>query len=275
MSQFCKRVLAVTSLGVVAVLEGCATLTGNENQPVSITAQTDVGQPVQGVRCSLRNDKGAWTTMAPSFVNVARSAEDLVIECRREGMPDGFARAISRAHGAMFGNIIFGGAIGAIIDHSKGTGYEYPNTIPVQMGRSIVVDRSNQHQVQEEPFLGIQQARAAPPAPAPTQPATTPTTPPAAPPNPAAVSLTSGSQLSDARYGGIQFPAQQELPKKPAPIAAMSFEVEKLARAQGCNAPKGAELLTEPGSVETYRVRCNGGGELIVKCEFRNCRVLN
>jgi hypothetical protein len=41
----------------------------------------------------------------------------------------------------MFGNIIFGGGIGAIIDHSNGTGYDYPNQIPVRMGESVVVDK--------------------------------------------------------------------------------------------------------------------------------------
>ena len=46
----------------------------------------------------------------------------------------------------MFGNIIFGGGIGAIIDHSKGTGYNYPNDLPVKMGESITVDRREEQQ---------------------------------------------------------------------------------------------------------------------------------
>ena len=41
----------------------------------------------------------------------------------------------------MFGNIIFGGGIGALIDHSKGTGYDYPDQLPVKMGESVVVDK--------------------------------------------------------------------------------------------------------------------------------------
>ncbi len=44
----------------------------------------------------------------------------------------------------MFGNIIFGGGIGAIIDHSKGTGYNYPDALPVEMGRSKIVDRAQE-----------------------------------------------------------------------------------------------------------------------------------
>jgi hypothetical protein len=43
----------------------------------------------------------------------------------------------------MFGNIIFGGGIGAIIDHSKGTGYNYPDNLPVKMGEAVTVDRND------------------------------------------------------------------------------------------------------------------------------------
>jgi hypothetical protein len=43
----------------------------------------------------------------------------------------------------MFGNIIFGGGIGAIIDHNKGTGYDYPDVMPVQMGKAVTVDKKD------------------------------------------------------------------------------------------------------------------------------------
>ncbi len=42
------------------------------------------------------------------------------------------------------GNIIYGGGIGAMIDHSKGTGYNYPDQISVEMGKSKVIGRSEQ-----------------------------------------------------------------------------------------------------------------------------------
>jgi len=37
-----------------------------------------------------------------------------------------------------------GGSVGAIIDHNKGTGYNYPDQLPVEMGKSVVVDRKVQ-----------------------------------------------------------------------------------------------------------------------------------
>jgi len=46
----------------------------------------------------------------------------------------------------MFGNIVFGGGIGAIIDHNTGKGYDYPNQLPVKMGEAVVVDKKAEQQ---------------------------------------------------------------------------------------------------------------------------------
>lgn len=132
---------AVTLLTVVSIVSGCASLTSSEMQPVSLTAQTADGKVIEQAECTLRNDKGSWQAKTPSYVEVRRSAEDLLVECKKPGLADGLLRAISRAAGGMFGNILFGGGIGALIDHNKGTGYNYPNTLPVKMGASVVIDR--------------------------------------------------------------------------------------------------------------------------------------
>ena len=118
---------------------GCSTITQSEGQPLSLTSSYQ-GKPVEA-ECTLKNDKGSWNSKAPANVTVRKSNEDLEVTCKKEGMPDGLLKAISRAAGSMFGNIIFGGGIGAIIDHSKGTGYDYPDQLPVKMGESVVVDK--------------------------------------------------------------------------------------------------------------------------------------
>ncbi|HLA74338.1 MAG TPA: hypothetical protein VJM76_00300 [Gammaproteobacteria bacterium] len=125
---------------------GCATITSDEMQTLSLNTKTANGEAVEKANCSLKNDKGAWQVESPGLIVVHRSAEDLMIECKKEGTQDGFLRAVSRASGGMFGNIIFGGGIGAIIDHSKGTGYNYPDELPVKMGASTTVDRQQQNQ---------------------------------------------------------------------------------------------------------------------------------
>ena len=129
--------------GALAALlaQGCATITSTEMQPLSLTAAAADGTQLEKASCTLRNDKGSWTAQSPGFVPVHRSAEDLLVECKKEGHADGVLRAVSRAAVGMFGNIIFGGLIGAAIDHSRGTGYDYPSRLPVRMGASVVVDR--------------------------------------------------------------------------------------------------------------------------------------
>lgn len=135
---------------IAVVMPGCASLTGSEIQSLSLTVSDDKSQQVKDAQCTLRNDKGTWQAKAPGFVDVRRSSEDLVVECQKEGAPNGILRAISRAAGGMFGNIIFGGGIGAIIDHNKGTGYNYPDNLPVVMGKSVMVDRAEQNAAAEK-----------------------------------------------------------------------------------------------------------------------------
>ena len=139
----CRTVRVALALAAAA-LNGCSTITVSEAQSVMVTTHAGSGAIVEQAECSLTNDKGAWSVKTPGAVKVTRSAEDLQLECSRDGHPKGLAKAISRAHGGMFGNIIFGGGIGAIIDHSQGTGYDYPDAIDVVMGKSIVVDRRDQ-----------------------------------------------------------------------------------------------------------------------------------
>lgn len=135
------RLLALLSL---VLASGCSTLTGNEMQQLSLTTRDTDNPSLKGATCKLQNDKGTWETTSPGFVNVRRSSEDLTVECKKEGIADGLLKAVSRAAGSMFGNIIFGGGIGALIDHNKGTGYNYPDQLPVEMGKSVVVDRKDQ-----------------------------------------------------------------------------------------------------------------------------------
>lgn len=129
---------------VVSVASGCASITGSEIQNVSLQAQTAAGAAVEGATCTLRNDKGAWTTKPPGYVAVNRSAEDLIVTCEAPPQPPGMLRAISRANSGMFGNIIFGGGIGAMIDHNKGTAYDYPSLLRVVFGTSVVLDKRDE-----------------------------------------------------------------------------------------------------------------------------------
>lgn len=86
------------------------------------------------------------------------------------------------------------------------------------------------------------------------------------PPPAAAASAPASTQMRDARG---------------APIDALSFKLgvssataEKLGKQQGCSSNQGAGLVTPTGPVEVYRLRCDSGKTLLVKCEQRQCKAL-
>jgi hypothetical protein len=136
-------VCAICSLAWLA-LGGCASITGSELQSIMVTTAEKSGSAVAGADCKLESPKGSWSVKTPGNVMVLRSPEDMQVECKKGDAVPGLAKLISRAHGGMWGNIIFGGGIGAIIDHNKGTGYEYPNQAVIVMGESTMIDRKDE-----------------------------------------------------------------------------------------------------------------------------------
>jgi hypothetical protein len=131
------------ALALQTLVTGCATITKDANQPVKVETYSKENQLVKDVKCTAKNERGEWSTNAPGTVSVHRSGENLLVNCEKEGQQSGLATVISRANGGMFGNILFGGGIGAIIDHNKGTAYSYPDWIRVIMGDNLVYDRKN------------------------------------------------------------------------------------------------------------------------------------
>ena len=142
-----KTICLAALLPVLAT--GCATLTGSEMQSVLVATKNKAGQPVEGAECQLQSPKGLWKVSTPSSVTVLRGSEDMQVDCKKAGEDSGLAKLISRAHGGMVGNIIFGGGIGAIIDHNKGTGYDYPNNVTVVMGETIIIDRKDEQAAEQ------------------------------------------------------------------------------------------------------------------------------
>lgn len=140
-----NRISTYFLLGLFLLAGGCASITQSEMQRVSVTASNE-GKAIKDADCSLTNDKGSWNVKAPGQVDVRKSGENLSVVCKKEGLIDGLLTAVSRAAGSMFGNIIFGGGIGALIDHNKGTGYDYPDNMPVQMGKAVTVDKKDDAQ---------------------------------------------------------------------------------------------------------------------------------
>ena len=120
---------------------GCASIVNETTHPIKVETKTDAGVAIAGADCKASNDYGVIAIKSGETSPIRRSSKDLDIVCKREGNADASARLISRANAGMAGNIIFGGGIGAIIDHNKGTAYTYPTWIQLVFGKTLVFDR--------------------------------------------------------------------------------------------------------------------------------------
>jgi hypothetical protein len=121
---------------VTLLASGCSTITGSgTSQSVSVQTYAADGQDIDGAKCEMVNDEGTWFVVTPGSTMVHRSNKDLQVICKKTGVDVGSANVVSRTKGNMFGNIILGGGVGAIIDHNNGSAYEYPALIKIFMGR--------------------------------------------------------------------------------------------------------------------------------------------
>lgn len=115
---------------------GCSTITGSgSTQSLSVQTFTTDGKDVEGAKCEMTNDEGTWFVTTPGSTIVQRSNKDLQVVCKKTGIDVGTANVVSKTKGNMFGNILLGGGIGAIVDHNNGTAYDYPALIKIYMGR--------------------------------------------------------------------------------------------------------------------------------------------
>jgi hypothetical protein len=130
---------------------GCASVVNETSHPMRVETKTEAGELVAGAECTLTNDYGTASFKSGETTQVRRSSKDLDITCKHPANPDATARAISRANGGMWGNIILGGGIGAIIDHNKGTAYTYPTWIQLVFGKTLVFDRTTEKEGQPTP----------------------------------------------------------------------------------------------------------------------------
>lgn len=121
---------------VASLASGCASIVNGNNQVISVEARHK-GQPVVGASCQLVNPKGTFFVTTPGTVTVHRAYDDLNVKCEKEGLAPGIAAIKSGTKPMAFGNVIFGGLVGAAIDAGSGAAYDYPTLISVIMEESV------------------------------------------------------------------------------------------------------------------------------------------
>jgi len=128
-----KQIISISiATACLASLTGCASIVSGTNQPVSVHTGS-----VQGATCSLENNKGRWyVSNTPSTVVVNRSFDDLKVRCDKRGTGHGYKRVSSHTKAMAFGNVLFGGVIGAGVDVANGAAYDYPTDIYVPLHKA-------------------------------------------------------------------------------------------------------------------------------------------
>jgi hypothetical protein len=121
----------------IIITSGCASIVSGHNQSVSVETRHS-GQSITGANCTLTNNKGTWFVTSPGSVTVHRSFQDMTVNCEKAGDQPGALTVKSSTKGMAFGNILFGGVIGAGVDIGTGAAYDYPPLITVEMGQSII-----------------------------------------------------------------------------------------------------------------------------------------
>ena len=140
------RSIAAPILALTVLCTGCASVTQGTTHNLRIETITDKGQQIDGADCTLRNDQGTTVAKSGSSTPVRRSSKDLEIACAAAGHPDATGRLVSRANAGLAGNIILGGAIGAVIDHNSGAAYTYPGWVRLVFGEFNVYDRRDERE---------------------------------------------------------------------------------------------------------------------------------
>lgn len=146
-----KNMYLVSLMAVSTLGSGCASIVSGHNQSVSVETRSKEGQAVMSANCKLTNNKGTWFVTSPGSVTVSRSFEDLLINCEKENQLPGLASVKSSTKAMAFGNILFGGVIGAGVDVATGAAYDYPTMITVTMGQNTQVDVPPADKAKETP----------------------------------------------------------------------------------------------------------------------------
>ena len=80
-------------------------------------------------KCRITNSEGIYyVAETPATITVNKAFGDLTVICEKNGKSETSVHK-SSANVATFGNILFGGIPGALIDGGTGSGYDYPTNI--------------------------------------------------------------------------------------------------------------------------------------------------
>lgn len=130
------RLAAWVAALALPLIGGCATLTTSSSQTVTLT--TDPA----GAACTFRREGKVVGIInpTPGSLMVSKSHTTIDVACVKDGYVDAVGSVGSRFQAMTFGNILFGGIVGVVIDAASGATAEYEPQITIRLTPSEFAD---------------------------------------------------------------------------------------------------------------------------------------
>jgi hypothetical protein len=112
------------------LLSSCATIVGGKYQNVSVDTKASDQSHITA-QCTLSNDRGTVSVTTPGTARVRRSDGALDVSCQKDGTQIGQQTYHASTRGMVWGNLLFGGLIGIVVDFTNGAAHHYPDHLSV------------------------------------------------------------------------------------------------------------------------------------------------
>ncbi len=119
----------LTTFVCVFWLTGCASVLEGSQQVVSVRAMC--GAQSMPAVCVAENSRGRWSFMAPRDILVSKDMYALRVTCRSVLVEPHTVQVPAVVQGAMAGNVLLGGLVGAAVDIGSARGLAYPAHVDV------------------------------------------------------------------------------------------------------------------------------------------------
>lgn len=116
------RSLAIASL---SLMSACASIVSGTDSSTYVETK-----PVDA-RCRMHGQDFTREVVTPTSVPLPAKASPITIECSADGYQRTIQQVDAEMDGWIFGNLIFGGIIGGVVDVARGAGKKFPPQIQV------------------------------------------------------------------------------------------------------------------------------------------------
>ncbi|MBB6241236.1 hypothetical protein [Rhodanobacter sp. MP1X3] len=127
MHQLSKKVAVI---GLTYGLSACASIVGGTHQHLTVETRS-ANQDIVGADCTLSNERDTQHVTTPGTVTIHRGSAPLEVRCVKDGASIGGQSFYSTIRPMVWGNILFGGLIGLVVDFSNDAAHHYPNALTV------------------------------------------------------------------------------------------------------------------------------------------------